>query len=135
MSAGDTTQAAGEAQTMRIFVVEDDAATRRLVTWLLSMRTRHEVFGFASAEAALRELRRLCPGVLLTDLCLPGLSGEELAQAVARLPVPPRIVLMSGDTTRLEKARPLCHKALLKPFSISDLLTVFEPLDAAAEES
>lgn len=120
---------------MRIFVVEDDAATRRLVTWLLSMRTRHEVFGFASAEAALGELRRLCPGVLLTDLCLPGLSGEELAQAVARLPVPPHVVLMSGDTTRLEKARPLCQKALLKPFSISDLLTVFEPLDAAPEES
>lgn len=120
---------------MRIFVVEDDDATRRLVTWLLSMKTRHEVFGFPSAEAALGELRRQCPSVLLTDLCLPGLSGEELAQAVSRLPVPPRIVLMSGETTRLEKARPLCHQALLKPFSISDLLTAFAVFDPSPEES
>jgi FixJ family two-component response regulator len=119
---------------MRVFVVEDDAATRRFVTWLLTMRTRHEVSAFASAEEALDELRRLCPGVLLTDLCLPGLSGEALALAVARLPVPPRVVLMSGDTSRLEKARPICHGFLVKPFSISDLLKLFEPSQPEPEE-
>lgn len=120
---------------MRVFVVEDDAGTRRLLTWLLSLRTRHEVFGFPSAEAALVELRRLCPAILLSDLCLPSLSGEELARAVARLPVPPRVILMSGDARRLEAARPLCQSSLLKPFSISDLLLLFEQVTGPAVEA
>lgn len=115
---------------MRVFVVEDDTATRRFVTWLLAMKTRHEVFGFESAEAALAELRRLSPAMLLSDLHLPGLSGEELAEAVSRLPVPPRVVLMSADTQRLEKTRALCHGLLAKPFSIPELLLFFGSAEA-----
>jgi DNA-binding response OmpR family regulator len=111
---------------MRVFVVEDDAGSRRFITWLLALRTRHEVFGFATAEAALEELARLQPAVLLTDLGLPGRSGEDLAREAAQLPAPPRVVLMSADPRRLEEARALSHGRLAKPFSISELLLAFE---------
>jgi CheY-like chemotaxis protein len=113
---------------MRVFVVEDDAGSRRFITWLLALRTRHEVFAFETAEAALEELARLAPCVLLTDLNLPGRSGEDLARAAAQLPQPPRVVLMSADPGRLEQARPLSDTVLAKPFSISELLLAFEPL-------
>ena len=65
---------------MSVFVVEDDKEMRRFVAWLLTSRTRHDVFCFESAEEALQELELRKPSLLLTDLGLPGLSGEELAQ-------------------------------------------------------
>jgi DNA-binding response OmpR family regulator len=111
---------------MNVFVVEDDPDTRRFVAWLLASRTRHEVFSFPNAEAALAELRHLAPSVLLTDLGLPGLSGEDLAWAASHLAVPPRIVLMSADPKRLEAARSLSRSLLKKPFSIDELLLAFE---------
>ncbi len=108
-------------------MVEDDAGSRRFVAWLLGMRTGHEVMAFATAEAALEQLHRLPPSILLADLGLPGQSGEDLARAAARLPEPPRIILMSGDPIRLERARPLADRLLAKPFSIPEFLRVFEP--------
>ncbi len=112
---------------MRVFVVEDDAGSRRFVAWLLGMRTGHEVIAFATAEAALGQLHRLSPSILLADLGLPGRSGEDLARAAARLTEPPRIILTSGDPVRLEQARPLADDLLAKPFSIPELLLVLEP--------
>jgi threonine dehydrogenase-like Zn-dependent dehydrogenase len=54
---------------------------------------------------------------------MPGLSGEDVALAAARLAEPPRVVLMSGDPVRLEHARDLAQATLEKPFSLSDLLS------------
>lgn len=113
---------------MSVFVVDDDADARRFVIWLLTAKTRHQVVGFPTAEAALDELRRMPPSVLVTDLRLPGLSGEDLAREASRLAIPPRIVLMSGDAGRLERARSLSRNLLRKPFSIAELLLQFEQL-------
>lgn len=111
---------------MSVFVVDDDKETRRFVAWLLTSRTRHEVFCFESADEALPELHMREPSLLLTDLGLPGLSGEDLARAACRLPNPPRIVLMSGDRHRLENARSMSESILRKPFSMAELMLVVE---------
>ena len=115
---------------MNVFVVEDSAGTRRFLTGLLSSMTRQQVYSFPSAEDALEQFQRQPPSILLTDLDLPGLSGEGLARVASRLPRPPRIVFMSGDTRRLEAARGLASRLLRKPFSIEELLFFFEePLE------
>jgi DNA-binding response OmpR family regulator len=111
---------------MSVFVVEDDKDMRRFVAWLLTSRTSHDVFSFETAEEALTELHRREPSLLLTDLGLPGLSGEELARVASRLPNPPRIVLMSGDRSRLEDARSVSAAVLRKPFSMAELMLVVE---------
>ena len=54
------------------------------------------------------------------------MSGEEVARAAALLPRPPRIVLMSGDRDRLERARGLAQATLEKPFSFKGLLSIIE---------
>jgi FixJ family two-component response regulator len=48
---------------MSVFVVDDDADTRRFITWLLTSKTRHQVVGFPTAEAALEELHHVSPSV------------------------------------------------------------------------
>ena len=66
------------------------------------------------------------PSLVISDLDMPGLSGEEVAEAAARLPRPPRIVLMSGDHDRLERASSLAQATLEKPFSFKSLLSILE---------
>jgi CheY-like chemotaxis protein len=110
---------------LRIFVVDDDADLRHFVEAWIASRTGHEVHTFASGAEAVEALALAdySPAVILTDLDMPGPPGEELARAAARLQDPPRIVLMSGDPKRLERARNLAHQTLHKPFEIEELMS------------
>jgi len=112
---------------MRIFVVDDDASLRGFVKRWLAAHTRHEVHTFESGEDAVLALESLAPNLVITDLGMPGLSGEDVARAAALLAEKPRIVVMSGDPLRLERARELAEAALEKPFSIKDLLSALGP--------
>jgi two-component system, OmpR family, response regulator len=110
---------------MRIFLIEDEPEMMRFLEVFLLIQ-RHTVFSFLDGETATEALEELCPDVVLCDLSLPGLDGEEVARAAARLPRPPRIVLMSGERERLERARPLAQALLRKPFGITELVEALE---------
>jgi DNA-binding NtrC family response regulator len=112
---------------MKIFVVDDDPSLQRFVERWLASFTGHEVVYFDNGAAAIEALARVSPCILVSDLDMPGLSGEEVARAAARLQHPPRIVLMSGDYDRLERAQTLAHATLEKPFALTDLLATLEP--------
>src|SRR6185295_1017106 len=88
---------------VKIFVVDDDASLLGFMRrWLASLEG-HEVCTFENGATAADALKTQPPCLVLSDLEMPGMSGEEVAQAAARLPRPPRIVLMSGDRERLER--------------------------------
>jgi CheY-like chemotaxis protein len=93
--------------------------------WLAQI-AGHEVLVFEDGSAAVEALAIYSPCLVLSDLEMPGLCGEELAEAAAQLPSPPRIVLMSGDHDRLQRARGLAQATLEKPFSFKALLTILE---------
>jgi two-component system nitrogen regulation response regulator GlnG len=112
---------------MKIFVVDDDPSLQRFVERWLTSLTEHEVSFFDNGAAAVEALARQSPCILVSDLDMPGVSGEEVAAAAARLPNPPRIVLMSGDHDRLERARPLAQATLEKPFALTELLAMLQP--------
>jgi DNA-binding response OmpR family regulator len=117
---------------MRILLVEDDPDLLRFLQ--LVLRRRHKVRAFASGREALAGLAQDPPELLLSDLHLPDLPGEELARAVAQLEVPPVVLLFSGDHARLERARPLAAAILPKPFSIGDLERLLERLAPLARQ-
>ncbi len=112
---------------MKIFLVDDDASLRRFVRRWLTSLDRHELWVFDNGASAIEALADETPCVVVTDLDMPGASGEEVARAAAGLPRPPRIVLMSGDHERLSRARGLGQATLEKPFSFADLLSTIEP--------
>ena len=110
---------------MRILIVEDEAALRVILEDYFF--DEHDVRALGSGKRAMELLRGWQPDVLISDLGLPGLSGEDLAQAAAALPRPARVVLMSAERDRLEMARPLADVVLHKPFKIDELIRAIAP--------
>lgn len=115
--------AAAAAETKaRVLLVEDDEDIRDNTAELMRFMG-YEVAEAASAEAALALLERQ-PDIVLTDLQLPGMGGEELARAIkARLPRI-RIAFMSGASHASEVADAL----LPKPYDAQQLQALLERL-------
>ena len=81
---------------IRVLLAEDQAMVRGALSALLSLETDIEVLGSAAdGETAWRELQRLKPDVLVTDIEMPGLTGLELAQRVQRHELPVKVVILT----------------------------------------
>lgn len=81
---------------IRIVLAEDQAMVRGALSALLGLEPDIEVLGSAAdGEAAWRMLQQLQPDILVTDIEMPGLSGLELAQRIARLGLPIKVVIVT----------------------------------------
>ncbi len=81
---------------IRVLLAEDQAMVRGALSALLSLETDIEVVGAAAdGEAAWRELQRLKPDLLVTDIEMPGLTGLELAQRIQRQALPIKVVIVT----------------------------------------
>jgi DNA-binding NtrC family response regulator len=107
-----------------VYVVDDDVSVREAVGSLIrSAGWRVETFG--SAQAFLATPRSELPSCLVLDLHLPGLSGLDLQQELAKADVQIPIVFLSGhgdipSSVRAIKAGAL--EFLTKPFDDEELL-------------
>jgi DNA-binding response OmpR family regulator len=110
---------------MNIVVVESDRELLAFVHLVL-LAGGHDVRVFMTGAPAVVALQDGTTDVLLCDLGLPDMEGEDVARTAARAPRPPRIVLMSGEPARLERARPLGAAVLEKPFQARELLAVLD---------
>lgn len=81
---------------IRVLLAEDQAMVRGALSALLSLESDIEVLGAAAdGEIAWRELQRLKPDVLVTDIEMPGLTGLELAQRVQRQDLATKVVIVT----------------------------------------
>ena len=110
-----------------ILVVDDDEDVRDALSMVLDMRG-YAVTGASDGLDALQQIRsRGCPGLILLDLRMPRMNGEELAAALRADPalVTAPIVVFSGDTNAREVAAAMGARALLaKPVDLAALLAV-----------
>ncbi len=79
-----------------VYVVDDDAAIRDSLSVLLETCGLHWRT-FASAEDFLAELTDTTPVCAVVDVCLPGMSGLELQQQLARKQIQSALVVMTGQ--------------------------------------
>jgi CheY-like chemotaxis protein len=110
-----------------VFVVEDDPGVRALLESVLG--TFYNMRSFESGREALNALQALPPDILLTDLAMPDISGEDLAWVAGQLVPRPRVVAMSGDRRRLLMATQFAHATVPKPFAIPALIGALEDDD------
>jgi two-component system nitrogen regulation response regulator GlnG len=115
------------AQVKTVFVVEDDPGIRVLLEKVLG--TFYSLRSFGSGREALNALQALPPDVLVTDLELGDIDGEDLAWAAGQIVPRPRVVAMSGDRPRLLRAAAWAEATLPKPFKIPALIGAIEAED------
>jgi len=81
---------------IRVLLAEDQTLLRGALAALLNLESDLDVVGAAAdGESAWRELQRLKPDVLVTDIEMPGLTGLELAQRIQRQELPIRVVIVT----------------------------------------
>lgn len=95
---------------VRIVIAEDQALVLGAIAALLALEEDFEIVGRAAdGAAALALVRTLHPDVLISDVEMPGLSGIELALAIAAEKLPVRTLMVTtfarpGYLTRVRAA-------------------------------
>jgi two-component system, NarL family, response regulator DesR len=81
---------------IRVLLAEDQAMVRGALSALLNLESDIEVLGsVADGETAWREVQRLTPDVLVTDIEMPGITGLELVQRVKRYELPVKSIIVT----------------------------------------
>ncbi len=70
-----------DASEVRVLVVDDDEANRRILVEVLSVRG-YEVRTVANGAEAVAAIETSMPHIVLLDIMLPGMSGYELASKI-----------------------------------------------------
>lgn len=130
--ATDAAALATCAPQVHVLVIDDEAAIREVVTDILSNEGIATVTAAGGAEgiAIFRE-QQVVIGLVLLDLKMPGMSGEETLRELRRLDPTIPVVLSSGYTeTEISHHLQSADKLLFlqKPYDISQLLHAVQTL-------
>jgi FixJ family two-component response regulator len=111
-----------------VWVVDDDPIVLEAVARLLRSGG-YEVRTFSSGELFLAQADCNAPGCIVLDLCMPGLGGLELQEALSRVPHPAALVFMTAQGDVASSVRAMKAGAvdfLLKPFDGAKLFAAVE---------
>src|SRR5437899_6257073 len=128
--------ARGHMPRMRVLVVEDDEDTRRLREIELG-EAGYDVIAALDGQHALRLVKTARPKVLLVDLGLPLMSGDEFVRRWrASADVKDvTVVIVSGREDAAEVAENLgVGRVISKPFRIEDLVATVAQCAARQSE-
>ncbi len=112
----------------RVLVVEDDRELRSFLTEMLEL-SGYEAMACASAEAALRELDRASADLVITDLVMPGMRGQELLQELRRRRPELNVIIITAFgsiDSAIELIKAGAYDYLAKPFGADALLVAVE---------
>ncbi|HYH23171.1 MAG TPA: response regulator transcription factor [Azospirillum sp.] len=107
-----------------VYVVDDDPAMRHSLAWLIGS-VGLTVSSFASGEEFLKAWHPDQPGCLVTDVRMPGMSGLELQEALARAGSILAVIVITGHADVPMAVRALRAGAvdfIEKPFNDQHLL-------------
>src|ERR1700761_9672006 len=107
----------------KILVVDDEAQIRKFLRISLGA-TGHQVIEAETAEAGIAQAKAEPVDLVILDLGLPDLDGQEAITAIREFsPVP--IIVLSVRATEVDKVEALDRGAddyVVKPFGIGELM-------------
>ena len=101
-----------------IAIVDDEADIRSALRQMLELEQLNPI-EFADAESALAAIDPSFPGIVITDLRMPGLDGSGLFNRLLRCDPEIPVIMMSGHgdiATAVDLVRRGAYDFLLKPF-------------------
>ena len=103
-----------------ILIVEDNVDIHNLISEILE-KENYNIFNSYSGTEALLLLEKEKIDLILLDLMLPGINGEEIIKKIRNIP----IIVISAKTSYVEKINVLLDGAndyITKPFNAEELL-------------
>jgi DNA-binding NtrC family response regulator len=132
---GESWLVASALPARRLLVVDDDEAEARALASALAVRG-FDVTVTLGAEAALALLRDgFRPAVVLTDLTMPGVSGEDFVDAVREHHGARGIAIIAVSACRasLQRVRDKVAARVEKPFELERLVRSLDALCRGVE--
>lgn len=114
----------------RVLIVDDEELFREDLAELLRHRD-YECLTASSAEEALQILNSFDPAIILCDIAMPGKSGLELLDDIARLLPEASVIMMTAFgtlQTAVEAFRKGAADYVMKPLVVEDVLQKMERL-------
>lgn len=108
------------------WIVDDDASIRWVIEKTLA-RTGIRTRQFSEGQACLDALEEERPGVLITDLRMPGLDGHALLEKLRHFADPPPVIVVSAHSdidSVLRAYESGAVELLAKPFDVQELLAL-----------
>jgi response regulator RpfG family c-di-GMP phosphodiesterase len=115
-----------------IYLIDDDEAIRDSLN-LTFTDMGYEVFSFSKASLFLNSFPIKSPAVILLDMQMPEMTGQELQEQLFKRGKIPPIIFISGQTHQkqiIDVFRNGASDFILKPFSVQELLV---PIKLALE--
>ncbi|NNU78488.1 response regulator transcription factor [Clostridium estertheticum] len=110
-----------------VLVVEDDIDINNLLCEILSKHGYHVKTAYSGSEA------RMCINqydfhIILLDLMIPGISGEELIPIIRKIKTMPIIVISAktAQNTKIEVLKLGADDFVSKPFDVNEILARIE---------
>lgn len=109
--------------TFSLFVVDDEDTAREGIS--LALKKNYQVRGFASAEAALEQMEKYRPDLVLLDIGLPGMSGVDALGKIKSL-YPEVLVIMitafEDAPTVVNAMKQGAYDYMVKPLDMNGLI-------------
>src|SRR5690349_18234916 len=106
-----------------VLLVDDDAPIRRMLTRTLNAEG-YTVAAVADGGAALAEVERSVPDVIVLDVAMPGMDGLAVTRRLRDKGLPVPILLLTARDALHERVAGLDAGAddyLIKPFEVEEL--------------
>ena len=121
----------GAAPAATVLHIEDNVSNRKLVELVIRRRPHLRLVEAEDGETGLELAREIRPELVLLDLRLPGLSGEEVLEQLRADPATSglRVVVISAEARPYETHRVLAAGAdayMTKPVDVAELLDLFD---------
>ena len=117
------------ANARQLLIVDDNELTCKQLQKLLQTDTAHKVDFRTDGNQALKALEQGTYSILLTDLCMPKLSGMDLIRQIQERRLPVTTIVMTGHgsiSEAVEAIRLGAYDFMTKPVDIDHLQLVID---------
>ena len=114
----------------KILVIDDEEKVRKVITLHLT-KAGYEVIAVENGFEALKDLEKIKPDLIITDIMMPKVNGLEFGEAIRNRAetsnIPFIIISARCDENTVQKARDLgASRFIAKPFGMKTLIASIE---------